>query len=282
MNIQEYISSGIVESYVLGLAEIEERVEFERMCVAHAEVKAARDAFEALIEQNAVFNAIEPPKELKDRIWATIVNESRQSAAPVLPIINDNKNSGSHPDKAVVTMNWMRYLVAASIILLVASTGLNVYFFKQYKDYSTRYADLLANQQQLTARNDAIQAKLQSYETDIAIMKDPDMAVVKMPQVPTSPVPGSLATVYWNLRTKDVYLLINNMPEPTLDRQYQLWALVDGKPVDAGVFDIKSATALVKMKNIPNAQTFAITLEKRGGSVSPTMEQLYVLGNVKT
>ncbi len=62
MNIQEYISSGIVESYVLGLAEIEERAEFERMCVAHAEVKAARDAFEASIEQNAVSSAIEPPK----------------------------------------------------------------------------------------------------------------------------------------------------------------------------------------------------------------------------
>jgi anti-sigma-K factor RskA len=47
------------------------------------------------------------------------------------------------------------------------------------------------------------------------------------------------------------------------------------------VFDTNTGTALVKMKNISKAQGFAITLEKKGGSPSPTMEQLYVLGNVK-
>jgi anti-sigma-K factor RskA len=46
------------------------------------------------------------------------------------------------------------------------------------------------------------------------------------------------------------------------------------------VFDIKEGPGLVKMKNIPRAQAFAITLEKKGGSVTPTMEKLYVLGKV--
>ena len=35
-----------------------------------------------------------------------------------------------------------------------------------------------------------------------------------------------------------------------------------------------------KMKNIPKAQAFAITLEKAGGSAAPTLEQLFVMGNV--
>jgi anti-sigma-K factor RskA len=34
------------------------------------------------------------------------------------------------------------------------------------------------------------------------------------------------------------------------------------------------------MKNIPAAQAFAITLENRGGSVSPTMEAMFVMGKV--
>ncbi|MEJ7913954.1 MAG: anti-sigma factor, partial [Chitinophagaceae bacterium] len=100
--------------------------------------------------------------------------------------------------------------------------------------------------------------------------------------VKTSPDTGSLATVYWDRRTNEVYLLVNKLPEPSSDKQYQLWALVDGKPVDAGVFDARTATALVKMKNITNAQGFAVTLENKGGSIAPTMEQMYVLGNVKT
>ena len=50
MNLNEYISSGIVESYVLGLADEAERAEFERMCAAHEEVRAARNAFELALE----------------------------------------------------------------------------------------------------------------------------------------------------------------------------------------------------------------------------------------
>ena len=87
-----------------------------------------------------------------------------------------------------------------------------------------------------------------------------------------------MATVYWDKRSKDVYLHVNNMPAATTGKQYQLWALVDGTPVDAGVFDISSANPMIKMKNIPRAQGFAVTLEPTGGSIKPTPEQMYVLG----
>lgn len=94
---------------------------------------------------------------------------------------------------------------------------------------------------------------------------------------------GSLATVYWDSRSKDVYLLVNNLPKPSPDKQYQLWAIVDGKPVDAGMLDMEdtnSGSLVHKMRNIPKAQAFAITLENKGGSTSPTMEAMYVMGGV--
>jgi hypothetical protein len=34
------------------------------------------------------------------------------------------------------------------------------------------------------------------------------------------------------------------------------------------------------MKEIGSAAAFAVTLEKKGGSVSPTMNQMIVIGNV--
>jgi hypothetical protein len=46
-----------------------------------------------------------------------------------------------------------------------------------------------------------------------------------------------------------------------------------------GVYESQEGT-LVEMKMVNAAQTFAITLEPKGGSVSPTMDQLYVMGNV--
>jgi anti-sigma-K factor RskA len=72
-----------------------------------------------------------------------------------------------------------------------------------------------------------------------------------------------------------------DMPKNDEAHQYQLWALVDGKPVDLGVFDSTDKTIGLKdMKSIGNAQTFAVTLEPRGGSVSPTLEKLMVIGNI--
>ncbi len=279
MNIKEYISNGIVENYVLGLADATERAEFERMCAAYPEVIAARENFEILLEQQAFMNVIQPPSDLESKIFAEIATEANTGKSRVVSM-----NKGSHDDKILSSLNRMRYFVAAAVVLLVVSTALNFYFFNQNKNYLAQYENLLASQQQLASTNKALETKVQTYESDLAILKDPDMIIVKMPgsNVATSPAPNSLATVYWNKTKEEVYLRVNNMPEPEAGKQYQLWALVDGKPVDAGVFDTNTETAFVKMKKIPNAQGFAITLEKKGGSVAPTMELMYVLGNVKT
>jgi anti-sigma-K factor RskA len=275
VNTQEYISSGIVESYVFGLASQEEQVEFERMCAAYPEVKAAREAFELTLEQQALNQAVEPPAYIKNKIFSAIATESVQpktnnSPATAIPF----------QQPPVVPMRWYRYVAAASVVLLLGSTALNFYFFTRYKDYSAKYDQLVANQTQMASANQTLQTKLQDYELALNMIKDPQMAVVKMPGLPTSPDPASLATVYWDTRSKDVYLLVNSLPQPATDKQYQLWALVDGKPVDAGVFDVKEGLSFVKMKNIPKAQAFAVTLEKRGGSLTPTMEAMYVLGKV--
>jgi len=56
--------------------------------------------------------------------------------------------------------------------------------------------------------------------------------------------------------------------------------MVDGKPVDAGMIDMNEAAPFMKLKNIPRAEAFAITLEKKGGSPVPTMDALYVMGKV--
>ena len=60
-----------------------------------------------------------------------------------------------------------------------------------------------------------------------------------------------------------------------------MWTIVDGKPVDMGMIDAEFSNRLLPMKaSSPNAVAFAITLEKEGGSPSPTMEEMYVMGKV--
>jgi len=206
---------------------------------------------------------------LKSRIFSEIGTEKS-------PIIHAPLAKPS----LVPRIGFARYVAAASLILLAGSLLLNFYLLSRYKKTIAENEELIAAQTQVANNNKVLQTKIIRYENAISLMQNPLMTVVKMPGVPKSPATTSMATVYWDTQSRDVYLLINKLPNPVHDKQYQLWAIVDGKPVDAGVFDMTEGISLVKLKTIPKAEAFAITLEKKGGSSTPDMDAMYVMGKV--
>lgn len=86
--------------------------------------------------------------------------------------------------------------------------------------------------------------------------------------------PEADAVVYWDTDNKEVMIDCVDLPAADETHQYQLWALVDGKPVDAGVFEEKQV--LQHLKKVNKAQAFAVTLEPKGGSENPTLEKMYL------
>jgi len=93
-------------------------------------------------------------------------------------------------------------------------------------------------------------------------------------------IPGKAsghAQVIWNTKTHEVFVAGVSLPAPPSGKQYQLWAIVDGKPVDAGVMhEIKNVAQ--KMKTFDRADAFAISIEKEGGNPTPT--EVYMMGKV--
>jgi anti-sigma-K factor RskA len=262
VNVAEYISSGIIESYVLGLADAQEAAELEQMRATHPEVAAAITAFEESLEAHARANAIAPPDALKPKLMAAVQSEA---AAPVVPVV-----PAKQPAKTISIRTW-RLAAAASVILLIGSMVMNAYF-------ANRISNMGKEQNELLAKNEELQQRAAATEDVAKMMADSAMLKIVMKNVPSQA--AMMATVLWDSRNKDVYLFCNNMPVPAADKQYQLWAIVDGKPVDAGVLEMtKDGLRAVKMKNIPRAQAFAITLEKRGGSPTPNLEAMQVMGN---
>ena len=258
MNTKEYIASGIVESYVLGLASEEERREFEAMCLQYPEVLEARISFELALEKQAMENAIAPPAAVRNNV----LQHFHPTPVRSLPVIPSSANRNN---------NWLRYAAAACVILLAGSI---------YYSISLRTAN-----QQLEAKNRVLQsgfdsatAKLNEMHTDMSILKgNPNIKMASMKGTDMSP--QSYATVYWDTTSHDVYLMTNNLPVPASDKQYQLWAIFNGKPVDLGVFDIKKERLLIKATNAQGAEAFAITLEKEGGSPIPKGD-MYVVGKL--
>lgn len=273
MDIKAYIESGIIESSVLGLTSAEEASEVELLSVQYPEIKNAVNNFAAAIEQQAMHDAVIPPPELKEKLL-TAINTGLagvdDSYTPVVQLTNEKIET------ARIISLW-KYAAVASVILLVASTAFNFYLYNNYKTVSNNYEALLIQKNNLQANNNTYNATLKKYSESFSIIKNPDMKVVKMQG--TKGRKDDLATIYWNTKTKDVFVLANKMPKTPPGKQFQLWAIVNGKPVNAGVLD-DCKDELCKMKKVPEAQAFAVTLEQQGGSLTPTLSEMYVIGNI--
>lgn len=280
MNIDNYISSGAIESYVLGLATAQEAAEVQQLSLQYPEIKQAIANFEASLEAAAFANAITPAASSKEKLMFALQDEF---AAPIIDsneaiasVIVDEITTEPQQEMAVVRkMNPLRFVAAASIILLVISGGLNVYYYSTTNELNKQVIALLNKNNTLIADNKSIQVKFNSSLEALS-----DTNVIKVPMKGAPGKETNLATVYWDSKTKDVYLYANNLPKAPSDKQYQLWALVDGKPVDAGMLSA-DCNGVCRISNINKAQAFAITLEKKGGSPIPDLKQLQVIGNVK-
>ena len=272
MNVQEYIQSGVIESYVLGIADTLEAAEVEQLSQQFPEIKQAIDEFEALLEKAAFADAMPVPTSIKANLMSELQNEFVSlEKTKVISLANNNKEMPT-----VNGRGWVRYLAAASVILLVVSSALNIYLYNEYNTVNNNYTALLKENTTITADNKVYQTKMLDLYNGMQIMSDPTMQKIVMAGVAGKE--NSFATIFWDNKSKDVYLLANKLPQAAKGKQYQLWAIVDGVAVDAGM--LEDCNGLCKLKNIPKAQAFAITLEKEGGNPTPTMDQMYVLGKV--
>ena len=276
MNIDNYISSGAIESYVLGIADAQEAAEVQQLSLEYPEIKQAVADFEASLEVATFANAVPPAASVKERLLFALQDEFAE------PIVTAESakviNLGSSEIGSNNLNNSFKYLAAASVVLLIASAALNIIFYSKYTKANEQVVALLNDKNSLTADNKSMQVKYLDLTTNLQLLSDTNVIKVSMKGIAGKE--SNLATVYWNNKTKEVYLLANKLPEVPSDKQYQLWALVDGKPVDAGMLSV-DCNGVCKVKNVLNAQAFAITLEKKGGSPTPDLTQLQVLGNVK-
>jgi hypothetical protein len=81
-----------------------------------------------------------------------------------------------------------------------------------------------------------------SLEESMRIIQNPDMKVITLKGQPGRE--NNLAAVYWDTKTKDVYLLPTGMDAGPSGKQYQLLAIVNDKAVVAGV--VGDATVFAK------------------------------------
>lgn len=265
MDIKAYISSGILESYALGATTPQETAEVEANLAAFPELAEELAKIQNSLEEYAILHAQTPPDSLKERTRKAIFEAESQASPNKFTV---EKNEASFPK----TNQWR---MAASWALLALSLGANYYFFSQWKNTEGKLTVAQAQNTQM-AKNEA--ALRTNYSTKIAIMQNDNFKKILLKG--TTDAPNAVASVYFNPKNHEVFITSINMPALTKGKQYQLWAIVNGKPIDAGL--INEADSLGKMKLSPNAQAFAISLENQGGSTTEAGPKgaVMVVGNV--
>lgn len=267
MDLKEYILSGILELYAAGALSESEATEVEAMAEKHPEVKAEIERIQNALNRYSELYKKNPSPEL------------RQSVLDKIDGIEGVSQSQSISDRPQYQRQPARfsYLMAAVWVFLVFNMIGNIYFYTQMKRTESQLTGIMDENKMIRQQYEQIRQDMEKKTTDLKMVINRTNKVIDLKGMENSP--GSFATVYWNPGTKQVMLNVNKLPMPPSDKQYQLWALKDGKPIDAGVFDMDTDMHMMPV-TIADADAFAITLEKKGGSPAPTLTQLYVMGKI--
>lgn len=258
MDIKTYISSGVIEAYTMGNLSAEESSILECVMKNNAEVQAAVFEAQQTFEKLATELAVEPPSYLQDAIRNKLeFGKTDLSEGKIIPL-NQKTTTETSPN------NFPAWMKAASVAVL---------FGLGYLGYEVNSKN---NQLQEIAQNNT------ELSTKVSNLEQMNSIIMNSRRIELKGVekhPNMLADVYWHT-SKKVFLEMKNLPAAPSGKQYQLWAIVDGKPVDMGMYNAKKDSIVQEMKSVENAQAFAITLEKEGGNPTPTMEEMYVMGTI--
>lgn len=288
MNTQEYIESGILEQYALGELNEAERAAVEAQAAAHPEIGQELDQISQALGNYAQTYAQTPPAGMRERVlagWqAAIQGEAQNAPQTIVPPTPEpvvRSISSVDPDTAnTASGSAFRWMLAASIALLVASGIANFVLYTRWRDASADLAVARTEQARVASIMQASERTLAVRQQELEVLRSDEFRTVALAGTATSP--SANARVLYNPTSKAVYLDVRNLPTLPEGKQYQLWALDKGKPVDAGVLAAATTAgdSLQQMKDIASAQAFAMTVEPIGGSVNPTLSTLTVIGNI--
>lgn len=279
MNVQDIISSGKLELYLAGALTETEMREVAMLASAHPEVAAEIQKIEELLVAHYSTGApMMSEEEMNNNLSGIFA--SGKKAATVVPLSSS---------KAVV-VSLSRMAVAAMIGGLILTSALALLMWSQQSSLRKEIADIKNSQQQLLAENTKYKEADEAYQKQMQIVQDIFARRVEVKTVANNPFTnkpntltkeGNFILLYWQPHTKKVLLMSANLPSLSPSQQYQLWGMVDGKPVDAGVFEYKNGQFEASFqKDISDAKAFAVSIEPRGGSTSPTIDKVCMLGSL--
>ncbi|MBD3630358.1 anti-sigma factor [Cyclobacterium sp.] len=278
MDIQTYISSGKLELFVLGDLNETEQQEVLSMAKKYPEIQEEIKAIEAAMFAFDQASGKKPSDAVKSKIFASLDAAADETADEVPP--SGQAKPVEKEVKLYPGINpWKPFAVAASLAAVLA-IGVAGYFAYRYFDAEERYAIALQQNAILAEDVQSNQVKLNELDKSMEKLLAGNFERVPMKGEGLPMQEDALVDVFWDRESREVLLSVNQLADLDENSDYQLWAIGADGPVGIGLVNAADKLNLQSMQEAGDAQAFAITIEPKGGSESPTLEKLVVLGEI--
>ncbi len=265
------------------MSEKETYNDFESLCAGYvldALSDEERNKFEALLstatqEQREIYEQMRSAKD-EIALAAEPLEPSNQLFSKIISEINKKEN-GTAPKSASIIPLWTYKLAAA--VFLTGFLALALFTQQLSNSVEEKVSQINYLQNELVY----LESELEQRDELLAILESREMYLVLMDGLDTSP--DGYGKILWDPEGERALLQVANLPQPADDKDYQLWLIKDEQsPVSAGIFNFeRPGTDLFyridALAEAPSeiSNTFAITLEPKGGVPQPTGE-MYLVG----
>lgn len=270
MDIQGYITSGKLELYLLGELSERERAEVESMAAKHPAIQREIDELEkVMFDMDHQLGQL-PSLGVKEKIFESLEADFQSKPQPAIAPMEG---------KVLPLSPWKSFAVAASIVAILASAAA-VFYATKFYEKEQQFTALV--QEQSVIADNLNQVKLDAQEKDAQLGKlvAGDFQLVKLKGESLDIQKDAEVNLFWDQGAAEVLVAVNKLNSLSDEFDYQLWAIGDQGPIGIGLVNEGEKMSLQQMQAVAQAGTFAITIEPRGGSKSPTLEKLVVIGNV--
>ncbi len=239
--------------------------------------EACQEARQWLVALPNALPQTAPPAELRERILQAAVqdgNRAAQSAKAPATV-------RAMPQRTLFQTVTRSLAWAAALLLVTVGYA----YYHRSQEVATLRQERAALQQQLQERQqeiDGLKLNLAFHLEMAKALQKPRSLLVDLKPTKEAPATGKVIVDRENARA---YFVAAALPVLAANKDYQLWYIGKSGPVDAGVFQVDAnGYGGIQIRNLPQdlseIAAFAVTIEPKGGSVNPTLDQMVLLGRV--
>lgn len=271
-----------LEQYALGILPVNKEQSIEAAVAASPHLAAEVRSLQRSLEGYAKEHGVAPRPALRNAILAAALSADPSTVQPTqttsggitAPASSQQVGTSSIASSGM----YKRYAAIATVAFLLSAVSA-VFLWNKTNTAAERLEQTRMEFQLLQSQNTTLQTEYKNLSAFVAFLRDDKVQSLKMESQPTAPQ-GATATLSWNSQTGEAYMHDMSLPAPGAQNSYQVWALTGDNTLSIGLIDALPTPSL-RLKNVPSAQAFIVTLEPRGGSVAPAMERMYLQAKLK-